>query len=572
MKKIYKCHILVGAGVLISVMAGCNNESEPNSGLSKGVPAVIEVTLSDAQTRATVDNTNGWTFTGFREGDQIGLFAFAGNMTTQPGTPEDQEGWIINEYMTYERANGTSLRFKNDDLLINPTLMSGTNMYGYFPYSPAMSNVMPGEDGTFSTEGLVLRQVDPDDNITKCIDYLEMTPRVNSGQLSGQLNHVFSQLVIVRGNGFDKPKAQDGINAQEIKVVLTQPFNKIRVNAVVSGSTKNWRHPLIYDADLEMTEEEAKTWQAWTYEDTKWEDKEANYVVLPTAANVTGVSTLSEIDYILIYDNSGHLQKISNFTINGTDKKLKTGTIYYLEVELVELEPTIRPYKINSWNEEEIVDENEVGIGSAQEFSAWINAYNTYLTDDRNLESRWEDLYQYGNVSITYTDELQNTIASVKWTFYITGDIEFTNQSSMSPLIPELKDELVGASTYSNVTLSDLKNTFVGVMSGEAAIKNIDFDAPFVRTNSNLVGIIANTIDKGTIDNINIYNGTLIGTGGVGMVAGSMQTGAVTNSSFSGSIFGSFTFESGLFGSSINTTDVTLTNNTTLEISSNTTN
>ena len=105
------------------VLLSCAKEEDAAPDFSKGVPAVMDVTVIDmeqSETRSNVDQTTDhWTTKSFSVNDRIGLMATGGMVN-----PEGGSSWIKNAYMEYFQATGSSnYRFRNDDLLINTSMM-----------------------------------------------------------------------------------------------------------------------------------------------------------------------------------------------------------------------------------------------------------------------------------------------------------------------------------------------------------------------------------------------------------------------------------------------------------------
>ena len=106
---------------------------------SQGVPVVIDVTMpEEPRTRYKEKDDDLWSVRRsgpFEVGkDAIGILTSGGNLTGHDGhghrpenVTEDQlanmNDWLINEPLYYERPNGSSSRFANDELLMNPSMM-----------------------------------------------------------------------------------------------------------------------------------------------------------------------------------------------------------------------------------------------------------------------------------------------------------------------------------------------------------------------------------------------------------------------------------------------------------------
>ena len=235
-----------------------------------------------------------------------------------------------------------------------------------------------------------------------------------------------------------------------------------------------------------------------------------------------------------------------------------------------ELVPTVNPYPILPWDQtaNDITNERARGIANPGDFNSWLEAYNSYINNGR-AESYEEELKAYGDLEV----EGENKV----WHFYISYDIDFDKAGNAT--INRLEDILDGQSetlegyAFSSHTLTNITRTFVGALSGNGVLRNIDFKSPTVTVleNTTQAGIIANTIDGGTVTNCNINNGALIGNVStkVGIVAGSITDGTVENCTLSGLIIGSSseTADGYMFGSKSGSPTLTNNNNTNVTFS-----
>lgn len=594
---------LAAAGLALLLLS-CTKEQEPATIPPQGVPAVIDVTIADAelpQTRHTVDaTTDNWTTRSFSAGDRIGIFA-TGGLVGEDGESQ----WILNAFMNYDQATGSSnYRFRNDELLINTGMMGGVvGKYVYFPYSEEMPSPKPGVvtdrdssqneyyrgDGQTSPSkmdpeypGLYLRQRGKDyknRDIDRCVDYMYISNiSLTNGALGGGFYHGFSEMIIMRGEGFDQLEDQD--MKDEITVVLNNGYTRLRLNAFRANTTGifSWRPENYFWPDdankttvdgKQFTTEEAKRWKAWKgadYIDTNdgepW-PREAWYVILPTAHSYSYPS----VTYIELYNNEGDLCQVSNFDLyvnpdtGIADKQMRPGKRYAVEIMMVEAGATIRPHEILDWNEGEdgendITDERTVGIGSADDYYKWAIAYNDFVArvNDRSLErpSSPEEvaqspLSQYGDYDLE----------KKTWRFYVTDNIQLTTETGVMS-INELQDVLEGASQMANFSISNLKTTFIQTISRGGELRNLDFDNLYVKPAGSgyyqgAAGALTSHLNGGTIDNCRVNNGTVIGSssGTIGMLCGMVSSGTVTNCTVTGALIGTAIDDAtykGLFG------------------------
>lgn len=597
--KILRYTGLVLAGIVLSV--SCTDVRELGGGDdSENVPAVLDAVINDMErpsTRHNVDKTtDSWTTTSFTTGDKVGLFATSGLVDDQGNIQ-----LIQNETMTYEKASGSSnYRFRNDALIINTGLLGRVQVgkYVYYPYSEHMpTNVdltvtdTPNETtGSYYVKndydqehpGLYLRE--SVDGILRCIDYMYIANiSLSNGALSGGFIHGFCELIIVRGEGFDKV-ADD--KRDHIWVVLTSGYSRLRLRPYFDNTkgTYAW-YPLLYynpngaEEKAGLTQDQAKRWQTWkgapyidTNEDgTPWE-RDAWYAIMPSSHS----GSYPAVDYIEIYDNAGELQKVSNFVlyINSDGiavKNMRPGYRYAVEVMMSELGAIARPHEIVEWVEKDdnleegqkdshdITDERTAGIGSSEEFNDWVGAYYAYLNseirpstteafeNECKVNNTLNNLRKYGDYNIDNGKGV--------WTFYITTDID----ASKCDKIVTLKDVLEGVSQVSNYSISNLNHTFIGSMEGDGALKKLDFDNLYIRVNSDgysgTAGALIDRLNGGTIENCNV-DGTMICTTqsiSLGMLCGTVEAGSnVLDCTASGAIvgktFGDGNYAEGLFG------------------------
>lgn len=549
--------------------------------------ADVTITSADVATRINKKADDGWSNYSWQTGDIIGFFSVYGNNKA----PEDAElgqrgGPFINTPMIYrqvtyvDQADGltkTRYTFVNDDVEVNPVQMTYNSVYVYFPYDEAMGSTYKNaeEPGNYDyknqslsplPDGIWLRKYDEKDGITKCVDELAVTSinstQLNNGVISTTVYHNFSELIIMRGEGFDNPPTQleNGDDPYKIIVKTDKAYSNVRTTL---GSTKiSWSTSIFYDkAQAEahgMTEEECKEWRAWegkeylTIEDDPESGKRAWYVIVPTVGSSTSRSSISSIQ---LYNNDGILQNVTSFNLNIVDgvgdKRPSYRTRYPIEIRMTELGPTVYPYKIESWDEgSDITDERTVGIWSVDDFEKWRIEYAQYTTNPTsymNTCTPGTGLYNYGDL---YDDV---------WHFYVNSDIVF-NSISQPSQIDKLTDILEGTNRIENFTISGLKLTrpLIKEISGKGGIVNLDFAGINVNANNpSGVGALAEKIlsDPATnetpgvvFNNCNIIQGTVINNSGpVGILAGYMSYGTLNSCKFSGLIMGSGTANGGYY-------------------------
>lgn len=547
--KTYIFH-LTFAAVLISLCPACQDTPKefPDTGVfSLNVYASIE---AHAESRAVTSDKVGdeWSFTDFSIGDEMGFYSSGGNMNINDGL-----GPFENQKLIF---NGSSFNDPEDRALFSPTHMKENEVFLYFPYCE-----------TSSEPGIPLRRQKDSQGPDRCIDLIDIYNltifdyQKEKAALFGTMQHAFSEIIVVRGEGFDNPPSDDP-KYQRITVVLSNPYTHFKITAETDPSW-SLATTLVYDATTSgLSSDQAKRWDAWKglnfgSTQTNPEGDPAWYVVLPTLPG-----SFSNVDYIELYDNEGYLQRVSSLRLYGQTKTLQPGHRYPLKIIMKELVPTVNPFPILPWeNEVNLTDERKRGVNSLTDFSLWVRDYNTYLADKTDVDKE--------NALLKYGDKIINEDESISWHFYLLSDLDLTNYTPLpylnekneeindtSPFILQrLEDVLDGKSTtfvngsFINHNIYGLSKTFVGVMEGsskvKASLQNLSFLSPNIKfedDNSQAAGILANSIKEGSVLNCNIINGTLFNRGGpIGCVAGSISNGKVSDCIFSGSLTGSST-------------------------------
>lgn len=516
--------------------------NEPLTVDYKGMPLTVIASFGSSATSAATRAPGGdqlneqfndnWSYHSFNDNDKLGFYSHHGDWKTNEG-----EGSFVNIPLTYnDKIDERQHQFTNPEVTFSPTHMEA--VYMYFPYTEDMTVEIDGKKTSEGAPGLELRQQRKGNDTLRCIDFLTMgsidATNLNNGVLTGTFVHAFSELIIMRGKGFDNP------TDWTITAVLKAPYSHIKIDY----QEDPWHSTPTLSYDEAYAKEkgiDCRRWHAWRGENygITEEDpigKPAWYVLLPTLAGKP-----TEVEYIEIYDNEGFLQKVSSLRLmGGNTKKLEAEWRYPMEIVMNELVPTVNPAQIVPWNDNiDITDERTRGIHNETDFGLWRESYISYLGGGDETK-----LFDYGDVTI-------DANGKKLWHFYIADDLnfeEFDDKRDDGVIIPELKDILDGVSTtlenhaFRNYAISNLKKTFIGKISGDGALQNVDFDKPDITSTATIpIGSIANTIEGGTVNNCNIAFGTLQGSGPVGMVAGELKTGTIKNCTLSGFILGSET-------------------------------
>ena len=543
------------AAVLAALpLASCREEGPAPSG-GTAYPLVVRAQVNGADAtraqRITIDDL--WSYCDFTDNDVMGLYASGGNMMDGNGN-----GPFNNQRLVYE---GKQFNDPANGALFSPTHMDGSEIFMYFPYSADMEG-----------SGMELRSAA--EGGQRCIDLLS-SDRLNiqgfNGNqemaLYGTFDHAFSELIIMRGEGFDAPPAnKDGIDYQRITAVLSQPYTHLKLQVVLESS---WSCTPTLQCDQTTEREEARKWHAWkggnygiTEEDPVGVD--AWYIIVPTLPG-----NYSTVEYIELYDNEGYLQRVSSLRFSNGKKQVMPGLRYPMEITMKELVPTVNPFKIIPWNKDvDLTDERTRGINNLTEFSQWVSDYNAYLLDPSDND-KTDALLKYGD---QYIDASGNS----SWHFYVLSDLDFKNyvplpwtnenDEEVSPgntvIIPKLIDILDGVSTtlagskFINHKITNLTLPFVGELAvnpsdqNNGSVQNFDFIEPEISdaADSEATGIIVRRMEGSSVVNCRIDNGTLFHPAGpAGMVCGSVKNGVVKDCLLSGFLVASRTASGAAF-------------------------
>ena len=549
----------------VFIFTSCNNEDicfpDNKVGLTRiNIIGAIK-NNENANTRISTLKDDRWTARDFSNGDELGYYS-------SEGDPENN-GPIINLELKYSKKEGNGSIFlpANDGFLLDMGKLNASNVFMYCPYTQNMPSLYSQNETAI---GLELRQKIESEGKEqyRCVDFLTAdgvdTEKIKDGIIYGSFYHTFSELIIMRGEGFDKPRLPDGMSDSDddphrITIVMKDGYTHVSIN--LGNATWSITPKL---NDMPSSNINSKRWDAWkgeAYNIEGGEAQEAWYVVLPTLGNSTAPDVMpkdygqpTEVDYIELYDNEGKLQKVTSLSLSNGTRYIDSGWRYPLTVMMQDLVPTVYPHTIIPWNKDvNITDIRDYGINN-DNFPKWLIDYAHYLKDNE------KDLSAYG-------DYIENQKI---WQFYLLEDIDLTtlanaysdlfNQfSQRGYIIEHLKDIINGkkgnvqGSRGDNYRIKGLKTTFINRMSDNGQLIDIDFVDPVViKTTSEATGVIANSIQyPASIYNCTITSGTLRGDGPVGLVAGKVINGVsntVTKCYLSGNISGSSTTSSKLFG------------------------
>ncbi|MCH5237875.1 MAG: hypothetical protein J1E95_08775, partial [Muribaculaceae bacterium] len=552
MKIIKAKYCFISLAVLMAELTACTTDfAEEKQQSNNGKSAAVYVSLNevDVRTRVNHDPYDTWSVASFSSGDIVGFYAITGNQD-----PDDKETFnqpVDNQPMYFAGRVGNYYKFDNPKLILDPELVHGSFSFMYYPYYQDMPNTTDSE----LKRGIPMRKTDPEDGIEKCIDFMSTLwmfnytnyrylPLVN-GMLQPQFYHHNCILGIQRGEGFDNP----GDNEEDYKmwVVCQNPYTDVRVyqNGYKNTGECYFRFDYQYilqdgedpvqpiDPNIpdlnEVKVNKYRVWECW--KGNNYNNIETYYAILPYGQT----SPYNSVNYILIKDNYGRWQKVSDFYLNETGSKaLKNNTRFMLKVKMEGLNPVVRPVIIEDWNEEErITDDRKVGIQTEEEFAAWVSAYNAYTPYRDQPASIPEDIIEklkpYGDAQRIGED------GKIKWTFYINSDIQLKPDGKYQ--IENLYDILEGSSVYTNYSISNLRHSLINEIEEGGQLRALDFDGLYIIDiidnmdpySKYFCGALAKKMNDGIISNVNINNGILVSNQIAGMIAGTISGGTVNN-------------------------------------------
>lgn len=524
-------------------LASCNEElasvsqgSDPNSNPNSREVTVLNITLGDygePSSRVVLDTeTDGWSYLRFstdRENpDRIGFYSLYGNRLA-----EDGNGSFINEPMLFKGYSTDRMAsFTSDNMDCDLTSVVWNKTAAYFPYTENMEE-----------SGMELRKEVAAGSF-RCEDLLFLSNISQGGSqtvagMTGNFNHIFSEIVIYRGEGFQNP------SDDEITIVLDRGVSHARLvdNRYPDdrqGGQNSWKMiELFYDESNShgLSETECQEWKAWKSPVAGDENENIFYVIVPTMF----ADERTAVKYIKIYDDFGELHYLSQLPL-ARDNKLVNGYKYNIEIKMEGLVATVNPFDITEWNEGEgdtdITERHAVGISNPADLNKWAENYNAFKAGGGG-EDIEKTLSQFG-------DKIIGNDNSIHWHFYITDDIVI--QPEDAALYKNLKienfDDILDGqhNTISNL-LIDGTGLF-GTIGSNGRIINLHFDALTVENlTTGAAGGLAENISGGEISGCSI-DATVISNGPAGILAGSLSSAKVHGNSFTGLVIGKSTSES----------------------------
>lgn len=469
--------------------------------------------------------------------EALGFFSNKGNN-------QSSDGKFVNEKMWFTRSleDDRYATFISTDMDVNLNdLRSGGS--AYFPYVEEIES-----------KGLELRWIEEEtETPERCIDALIMRRINTDGSTVSGMNfhfyHAFSEMVIIRGEGFERP-----MGGNEINVYLTEGYSHAvfeDYEPVEEKQTylKNFRFLYNDDYDAVKSREDCKKWGTWkgnfsfTQSGTAAIVKDAWFVLLPGGFDINRPS----VDYIELYDNYGTLHKITDFNLYNNDgKRLNWNERYILEVKMEGLTPTCNPVLVEPWGgDREVAQRRALGISSESEFRDFVTVYNGYASGRNSYENT---LSKYGDLTINGTGEKY-------WHFYISEDFEFNEENLTINLLHE-NDIIDGL----NNRVSNVTGTFIKTLKGSLQNVNLSVNIKNETKTGNVGGVIE-SIDGGNVSSCTVSGTVNCPRANVGLLGGSSSDAVVKNCIFSGLLIGNGSFDyilgtepSGMYDKTLNST------------------
>lgn len=522
----------------IVTTASCATElEEPGAGNpSRGIPAVMEVTLQGIEaaatgTRITPSTTDLWSVAAFDIGDRAAFYTQGG--IQNPDDPDDFSFTASNMEMFCQNKSSSTYRFGNSDVILDPLTLGTFYSRLFYPYYADM----PEPTDTSDKPGINLRVTDGKDGIEKCVDFMMSSTdkiAISNGAISPQFQHNFCPLYVVRGEGFRN--APD----KRIWIVMREPFTDVRVTQ--DSPTSPYSYKLQYNP--EESEEDVMTyilpgiskfkvnkyclWETW--EGANSATNNTRYTLIPT-----GPSTWQKIYFVYIQDDYGNWQNVDDFYLyTSGSKQLQTGYYYTLTISLKGVDVVARPISVQEWNDEiEITDNRKMGINDYVEYASWVRIYNSYVEAGRP-RSMEEELSPFGEAVYNTATEYTS------WTFLINHDIKFENKTDFVQ-IKKLEDALEGTSSYTRYKIINPAGPLVEEMTSTGALRSLEMNELYfiqADNDSQPYSPLIRTLNGGTIENVYVTNSIMVTRQPVGMAAGRVDGGVIKDCVFSGDVIG----------------------------------
>lgn len=482
---------------LVTGLCGsCRNKDGLSEGSGTGKPLEIVAEIKGAEvskSRAETDKFDSYSSdAGFSAGDEIGFYS----MRDEKG---DEEGYS-NVPMQYDAQEKC---FKKEDLIVNYPNNFGYT-FAYYPYQDQTDNVIniyhPTETGDYTIEDLLIAG----------------TSKISGGRIYLSFVHAFSMLIIVPGNGFEESAKK---SANEVSVTLKKGWKA----SVVKGDEK-------IELQLESDENAPTQFVAQRRENVSYVKGQTvpvcYSVILPNGA---------EIDHIEMTDNHGTIQRIVPQL-----KALERSWRYPIKVSMEGTTPTVWPYEILPWTEDDSPIElgGTYGINTSDDFKTWVKQYNRYTSGS---------LSEAEKTQVNDALKAFGEMTDGKWRFQLNADIDckgLFRDNQLTSVVARLIDEFDGK----NHTLSNLNTTLIGSIEENGKITDLNIDVVSITSETKPTGALALEMTGGEISNCDIKNIQIETNGPVGALVGKATAGTISGNTVNGLLLGMESSDDGLTG------------------------
>ena len=481
---------------LVTGLCGsCRNKDGLSEGSGTGKPLEIVAEIKGAEvskSRTKTDDFGSYSSkAGFSTGNEIGFYS----MRDEKG--DENKGYrnVLMQYNEQEKC------FKKEDLIVDYPNNFGYT-FAYYPYQD-------------QTEQDVI-DIYKDDNTIEDL-LIAGTSKISGGRIYLSFVHAFSMLIIVPGNGFEK-SATDPAN--EVSVTLKEGWKA----SVVKGDEK-------IELQLESDENAPTQFVAQRRVNVSYAEGQTvpvcYSVILPNGA---------EIDHIEMIDDHGTTQLIVPQL-----EALERSWRYPIKVSMEGTTPTVWPYEILRWTEDDLPIElgGTYGINTSDDFQTWVTKYNRYTSGNLSEAEKTQVID-----ALKAFGEMTNG----KWRFQLNADIDckgLFGDNQLTSVVARLTDEFDGK----NHTLSNLNTTLIGSIEENGKITDLNIDVVSITSETTEpTGALALEMTGGEISDCDIKNIQIETNGPVGALVGKATAGTISENTVNGLLLGTASSADGLTG------------------------
>lgn len=506
-----------------ALSASCGGSDEGDAGIldmpaCDGLPVPTVMSL-DGGTEAAASPAYESALTTkkvFSAGDEIGFFSEGGNVDA--GLDQGFSNFkLINEGKSF----------------VSEAFHMDAGRLGYF------FAYYPWTEGIEKEEGVSVYE---DEGRQKVRDFLTMnaTGQNEDFYKGTAFKHTFAIVQVRRGEGFED---FNGDIYLQFKKKVDKVWIDMKGRTYVAAPYSSVK--LIYSTAVEAKDRRLPTFPLETSGDKLWE---AMIPCIPiewwdaqnaTSGGVTMEAVVlkeKETETVIPVDN--YKTFAAQYNASTIVHGIRGSFIYTVVIKKIGLDIGVFPYTVSKWEEAEIKETIGGGISSVEEYRSFVSAYNTLFksgetyTDDQIAEK------------VKGSDELKKygTESEGKFTIFLTDNLNFSVSEYNQPGQNGAHiDNLVIPIDGRSHTISNLRMT--GGLCGTlaASLKNLRFENIYVVRpggNSEPIGLLADKLSGGTIEQCDVRNGWLQGNGKVGAAVGTMESGIIRDCSFSGTMVG----------------------------------